>query len=270
MIVSQEHDFGFVHIPKCAGSTIRQQLREQDDFKERFYKNFEVDGLGRINGNHIPLARVREYFPEEFAALSKVKSYTIVRDPMDRFVSAIAQWIRSEYDKEPAEQSAEFITGEASKVIDYLNGLDGFPDFAHTIFARQADYVLLDGKPFLTDVIAVEGMPGFFDLMETQHNLSLQRDFVWNQTVTYKNPAMAGPLKRAKDVAQKILPVKSYAVVREMAMRAFTTKGAAVLDDTLRASNDVSAFVEQFYAQDIQIHREAAARAETTPEETLT
>jgi hypothetical protein len=63
MIVSSKHDFAFVHIPKCAGSTIRHPLRDKDDFGGRFYRSIEVPGLGLVNANHLPLNILQEHFP---------------------------------------------------------------------------------------------------------------------------------------------------------------------------------------------------------------
>ena len=91
MIINRQHDFGFVHIAKCAGSTIRQQLRGIDDAQGRFYRSIEHPVLGWINGNHIPLSVLQEHFPQDLAALRAVRSYTLTRDPMDRFISGVSQ-----------------------------------------------------------------------------------------------------------------------------------------------------------------------------------
>jgi hypothetical protein len=259
MILSRAHDFGFVHIGKCAGSTIRQQLREIDDLGGRFYHTMQVEGLGRINGNHVPLRWLADHFPDDFAALRAVQSYTITREPMDRFISSLAQRIRAQ-GREPGDMSPREIRAEAETVMADLGAVrSGFPPSIYTIFYRQIDYVRLDGEQILTRVFPMENLDALFDLLESRHGLSLIRDKVWNPTVTYRHPALSGPLKRIKDTAKALLPMKSYVALRELGVKAFTTKGAPKLTETLMGSAAVTAFVADYYREDAALH--AAARA---------
>jgi len=258
MIISKAHDFGFVHIAKCAGSTIRQQLRDKDDLGERFYRSIQHPELGRINANHLPMDILARYFPEEFDALRAVTSYTVLRDPMDRFISGVAQFIR-DAGREPGDLSPAEILETAHGVIAYMQTTPGFPDYAHALFIPQSAYLSHDGERIVTHAFAMETLGALFDRMEDAHGLALIRDKVWNQTVTYKVPAMAGPLKAAKDIAQKLLPVKAYAQARELGMQLFTTKGVPKINETLEADGQVRDFVGQFYAEDQSLHQRARA-----------
>lgn len=256
MIISKAHDFAFVHIAKCAGSTIRQQLRDKDDLGERFYRSIQHPELGRINANHLPMDILAHHFPEEFQALRSVTSYTVLREPMDRFISGVAQYIR-DTGKEPGDLSPAEIATTAQGIIAYMQATPGFPDYAHALFIPQSAYLSYKGQRVVTHAFAMETLRSLFDRMEHEHGLTLIRDRVWNQTVTYKVPAMAAPLKAAKDVAQKVLPVKAYAQAREWGMQLFTTKGVPKINETLEADNQVRDFVGQFYAEDQRLHHTA-------------
>jgi hypothetical protein len=259
MIISRAHDFGFVHIPKCAGSTIREQLRDKDDLQGRFYRTMQVEGLGKINGNHVPLRWLAEYFPADYAALRAVKSYAITRRPMDRFVSAVSQRIRA-MGQEPGNLSATEIRRLTAEILADLDKAQGFPTGLYTIFMRQTDFTCHDGAQVLTELWPMENIDGFFDMLENRHGLPLIRDTVWNPTVTYRVPAMAGPLKRAKDMAKKLLPMNAYAKLRDLGIKAFTTKGAPNLNEVLLGTATITAFVADYYRADAEQH--AAARAQ--------
>lgn len=264
MIINKAHDFGFVHIPKCAGSTIRQQLRAQDDLKEKFYYSITLPGLGRINGNHVRLPVLEAYFPDDLEALRAVTSYAITREPMERFLSGVSQYLRARGD-EPAELSENELQRVTAEIIQRLTADATKDDFDLTVFFPQVDYVFLNGERVVNHLYTMENIDQLFDAIETRHNLTLLRDKVWNPTVTYKIPQMSGGLKRLKDVAQRYLPMKAYVALRELGIRTLTTKGVPKLHDTLSSDAQVRAFVSEHYAQDAQLYREACKQQNNGP-----
>ncbi|MEM7508237.1 MAG: sulfotransferase family 2 domain-containing protein [Pseudomonadota bacterium] len=264
MIINAAHDFGFVHIPKCAGSTIRQQLRGMDDLDERFFRSLEHPDLGKINANHLPLDILDRFYPEDLSALRSVTSYTLVRDPMDRFLSGVAQYVRGGGNDpgermEPGQMTPQTALRIAGTIMDHMQETQGLTDHRHTLFMRQAAYVRLHGTQVIDHVYPVEAINDLMDRLDHQHGLTLERDQVWNPTVTYRVPAMAGGLKRVKDVARKALPLSAYARMRNLGVKLFTTKGAPALTETLRNDDKVQRFVNSFYAEDAEIYRAAQA-----------
>ncbi|MBW4710793.1 hypothetical protein KX928_23630 [Roseobacter sp. YSTF-M11] len=256
MIINKAHDFGFVHIPKCAGSTIRQQLRDKDDAQGKFYHTMTIPELGKVNANHLPLAVLAAHFPQDFEALRAVTSYAIARAPMERFISSMAQYLRRD-DQNPAEMSAAEIRKRTLAVIAELSASGAAPEMRHTIFLRQAGYVFLQGEKIIDHVYPMTRMEALFDRIETQHGFDLIRDTVWNPTVTYRFPLISRPLKSLKETAQKLLPVKTYASVRDLGFRLFTTRGVAALNDTLLNMSEVTAFVQDYYGEDKKLYQEA-------------
>lgn len=261
MIISKRHDFGFVHIPKCAGSTIRQQLRELDDLGGKFYHTMTVPGFGRINGNHVLLTVLERYFPEDLAALRAVTSYAILREPEDRFISAVAQYLRANV-REPSELSAKEILAETGRIIASLRDDPEQRVMRNVIFYRQTDYVYLHGERVIDHLYTMDDLAPLFDRLEARHGLKLERDTVWNPTVTYRIPGSSGGIKRAKDVARRMLPVRTYTAVRDMGVRLLTTRGVAQLDAALKGSAEVQDFVAMHYAEDAALYRSVRAGAE--------
>lgn len=256
MIISTERNFGFVHIPKCAGSTIKRQLLDLHDIKDRFSSARKHAELGKINRNHLPLYILDHHFPEALAALRAVTSYTLLRDPMDRFISGVAQFARDR-GREPGEMTPKALRMTAHGIVNYMEATSGFPDIAYTLFIRQSDYVSLHGMRVIDHTYPVEAIDELMDRLEREHGVKLLRGRIWNPTVTYRVPAMVGGLKRLKSTAQKVLPVATYAHVRDLGIKLFTTKGAPNLTETLRSDDKVRNFVDNFYAEDIALHQAA-------------
>lgn len=258
MIINKAHDFGFVHIPKCAGSTIRQQLRDRDDLEGKFYHTMTLPDIGRINANHILLGTLEQHFPDDLARLRDVTSYAILRAPMDRFKSAVAQHLRGHV-REASELSLAEIQAETDKIIAEIRADPDQRVIRNTIFYRQVDYVFLHDEQIIDHLYPMTNMAPLFDRLDQVHGLALERDQVWNPTVTYRVPGSSSGLKRLKDKARKVLPTKTYATVRDIGIRLLTTKGVPKLERFLDNSQTVRDFVDDHYARDIALYHKVRA-----------
>ena len=259
MIISKAHDFGFVHIPKCAGSTIRQQLRDKDDLSGRFYHTMILPEVGRINANHVRLETLEQFFPDTLTALRQVVSHAIVREPHERFRSAVAQHLRGR-GTNPADMSDTELASEVAQLMTMIEDDTDFQNIQNTIFFRQTDFIFLHGERVVEHLFLMENIQDLFDRMESVHGLTLKRDTVWNPTVSYRVPGTAGSLNRLKTLAQRVLPHRHYAALRDLGVALFTTRGVPKLEALLTGSDDVRAFVERFYADDIALYHDLKAR----------
>lgn len=249
MIINAAHDFGFVHIPKCAGSTIRQQLREEDDLDGKFYHTMTLPDIGRINGNHVPLDLLESHFSEDLARLRAVTSYAIVRDPTKRFVSTVAQYLRSHV-REPAELSVQEILTETNRIITAVGKDTTRSVISNTIFYRQVDYVYLREEKIIEHIYAMENIQGLQEHITAHHGLTLQANKVWNPTVTYRVSGISGALKRANGLARRMLPKRAHVALRDLGIKAMTTKGVPALETALLESTEVRSFIAEHYATD--------------------
>ena len=115
MKYSADQKLFFVHIPKCAGLSIYRGLDAIAEFPWASFArdNKEAEAalrdrvtpfgythaeLGEIHQAHIPLAILARDFPETFALLEHSTSFAVLRDPRDRFISALRQHLR-EFDE---------------------------------------------------------------------------------------------------------------------------------------------------------------------------
>lgn len=109
MIISHKHKFVFIHIPKCAGSSIRRRLLELDPDAESYWDREWDHRLGRyVDCAHMPLADL-VVRPELTGPLQEYFVFTVIRNPYSRFRSALA-----EYRKDNPSETIETILGRLS------------------------------------------------------------------------------------------------------------------------------------------------------------
>src|SRR6185503_13683036 len=155
MIISGQHRFIFVAIPKTGTHSVRRALREHMGPRDLeqvglfVQRQLPIPELARIGHGHISLAQLRPYLkPEEFESFFK---FAFVRNPFDRFVS-YASFITREvghFDRDPQKVMRYFIAN---------------PPMDHILFRPQHELVT-DGKgELLTDYVGrVEQMQESYD-----------------------------------------------------------------------------------------------------------
>lgn len=92
MIISFKHKFIFIAVPKTAGHSIRDALRphlapndwEQCGLFEK--KSFPQPHIAALGHGHLTWRDAKALMPE--AIFSQFRSFAVIRDPYDRFVSA--------------------------------------------------------------------------------------------------------------------------------------------------------------------------------------
>ncbi|WP_119719108.1 sulfotransferase family 2 domain-containing protein [Cognatilysobacter tabacisoli] len=107
MIVSHQHRYIFVPMPKTGTHSVRQALREHlgpDDIEQVglfVNKRFPFDDIARIKHGHLSVRQVRPYLGDEVA--DAYFKFTFVRNPFDRFVSYCSFMTRQTgaFDRDP-------------------------------------------------------------------------------------------------------------------------------------------------------------------------
>lgn len=94
MIYIRQTGFLFIHIPKCAGTFVKDNLGRYDEFDLSFYQSDEKDKWKKRA--HRTLDEISRQDPDLFLLLEKLNTNAIVRDPNQRFVSALRQHCKEE------------------------------------------------------------------------------------------------------------------------------------------------------------------------------
>lgn len=155
MIVSAQHRFIFVAIPKTGTHAVRQALRAhlgpQDMEQVGLFVNrrMPIPDLARIGHGHLTLQQVRPYFqPQDFNGFFK---FAFVRNPFDRFISYCAFMTREhgQFDRDPQGVMRHFIAN---------------PPWQHILFQPQHSFVAGPNGALLTDYLGrVEAMQQSYD-----------------------------------------------------------------------------------------------------------
>ena len=92
MIISHEKKFIFIHNPKCAGTTFRAAIETHHDHSRRFWGVDHESYFQRdVDYAHLRLWELAALFPELMALFETYNSVAFVRNPFQRFLSAISE-----------------------------------------------------------------------------------------------------------------------------------------------------------------------------------
>ena len=95
MIVSERSGFVFVHNPKCGGSVFRRAIEAHHDHPRTFWTPQPAPFFGiEMDHAHLRLWEVQALHPDVFRRLRFEPSVVFVRNPLDRFVSALHHHLR--------------------------------------------------------------------------------------------------------------------------------------------------------------------------------
>ena len=279
MLRKSDPDVFFIHVPKCGGTTVSQSLRPHLAFPVEEMAadlglpasqmpphdyNLRHPELGRIKVNHIPAAILAEHFPRTWAAVEASSSFAVLRDPRDRFVSAVLQRLREYRGLGASAVSDRRVEDEAARVCEWLDGRGPFCDAEYVHFSRQADYVERQGRRVHERVFPIERLDALYDWLHERHGLPRLRP----------EPKRVG--RRPRGWMRHVHPVASFAGRRLLGRRA----RAALYPLWLRSGAfentssgygriafdaGVEAFVARHYARDGELHREALERCGEAP-----
>lgn len=156
MIVSHQHRFVFVAIPKTGTHSVRQALRAHlgsEDIEQVglfVNKRFPYAELAQIKHGHLSLLQVRPFLGEqEFSSYFK---FAFVRNPYDRFVSYCAFMTRD----------GDVFSRNPEAVMRHM--LFVAPPEQHILFQPQNSFLADESGHLLTDYVGrVEEMQASYD-----------------------------------------------------------------------------------------------------------
>ncbi len=175
MIISDKHNFVFIHIPKCAGSSLRTILNKIDTsaYSTNFVKDHPV--LGKTDYTHIPLVVLEKYFPEAYRKTQDYFSFCIIRDPHERFPSSIAQHLKMYKSLRLTYLSKRRFKVEVEKVIGSLEkhkNSECMPyDLIH--FQKQISYIFNGGNQIVENIYTIDNVNSVFVDLSSKTGLEI-------------------------------------------------------------------------------------------------
>ena len=263
MVISEEHRFVFVHIPKCAGSSVRRRLfcfNEGLLVGPPWIRNHSKLGLLYIG--HVPLFVLREYFSHEFETVQNYWSFCVVRNPFDRFASSVPQRTR-EYNDRPIEKlSTKEIRLFINETIEYLSQHQQVrsllpSEYIH--FQRQIDYIELDGERIIDSIYTVDQIDELFTDVEIKLGQKLAesagqaKNNRANQTIVFRNNFLRRSIEISRPLTNylsKVLPESTKQTIRD---HVYVPRDKRLKD--IFEEDHVQAFIRNYYKDDIALYK---------------
>lgn len=254
IIISDRHKFVFVHIPKCAGTTVRTLLEQFDETDGAYAPSIRKHPtLGRVDYTHLPLKLLREIAPEDFGKVRTYRAFALVRDPEARFVSALSQRLKMYGTHELAQIDTAEADRLAGEVVERLQDPSAahLPEFIH--FARQSDFISCDGEELIEDLYPTTHVSHLVREIGRITGEDMGRVGNDNPTLVFRNDGLRRLALGGKAISQGLLGTQATTTLRGWARRLLMTP----LQDGGRhfpLGDEVRAFVRTFYAEDFRLY----------------
>jgi len=262
VIISDEYKFCFIHIPKCAGSTVRDQLKQYDDRVFLCHDNYgELPGIGRFHSWHIPLFILREHFPEHYQKIAEYESYALLRNPHARFSSSVFQYFKEFRSSPLYALPKNKAKKEVYEIIRVLREKEeeniSFLPYEYVHFQRQVDYIYDQGERVIDNIYTINDVEELLADIHRKiggHMLPDGEEAVRkiNQSIAYRNSAIRIFLEVIKPFAgpawRSLVPVNARIRIKESLVIPENKRTDWIFDDGM-----VIDFVERYYREDIKM-----------------
>ena len=165
MIISDTNSFIFIHVPKCAGTSIRSILGKYDARNNFYWSHLLIPGGTKndyyIDKAHMSLKTLKRLYPNDFHLISEYTTFALSRHPRKRLISAFLE-PRQELLSRAKIKSDEGIRTTRRFFQRYIHLLTTNADFLHYAFVHatpQSQYHIHRGK-MMTDVVIKLENPG--------------------------------------------------------------------------------------------------------------
>jgi hypothetical protein len=256
IVLSETPPLAFVHIPKCAGTTVSEQLIERLD-PDPFFASMEWEEhpvLGRYQPGHMTLPELAIAFPDIIDRLRRVPAFAVIREPRSRFRSALLEYLTNvrgiPHDQIPADQIRAEIDTVIGACRPYMAGTAPRIEGLYVHFNRQSDFIDLNGERIVDRLYPIERLD---DLARDLNEVAgVTIDAVQNRRPARSLSRRSAGVRKSLAKAKTVLPLTVYEKARSAMLPLFHVKRDPHLEDALWRP-EVEAFVEQFYADDFAI-----------------
>ncbi|WP_146180722.1 hypothetical protein [Thalassorhabdomicrobium marinisediminis] len=219
---------------------MRKQLMRYDETGGKYKARTHVlPGYGTVDMGHVTLPVMARFFSEDLAIVQKVKAFGLVRDPVQRFGSALAEHTRRFRDRALDSYSD---TERKGLIDEVLRAIEARPECApaeYCHFSKQKAFFYVDDQQIVADIFRLEDYTAALQHIEqvTGKRLSSRRR---NQSTSGGRSSRRG-LRRLLNLAKPEQKVSDWRVLPEL------TEGP------------VRRFVDDYYADDRHLHTSTAA-----------
>ena len=251
MIISDRNKFVFIHIPKCAGTSIRSRIEHLDDRSGAYSSRLdEHPELGLLNYVHIPLKTLRDHFPHEYECLEAYRSLAVMRDPSARFVSSVYQYCNRYSDVEMRSHSITTLRRQVDQLIDTIEEQEarnpgGRLPAKLIHFQRQHHFTHLDGAQVVQNIVDISQIDSaLLELLGTSE-LRVSDSIKANESRVFRNNGLkilASSVRAIAPGIPRVLSLRLSAKIKNYAYAPAKDRFATVFEDA-----KVRDFIARYY-----------------------
>lgn len=277
MLVYDTAGLAFIHVPKNGGKSVRQALDAAAPLNLQFTAadlgmspealaadyasgaGVRHPQLGQIKPEHLPLVFWRDYFPTTFAAFSRCKSFVLLREPRDRFFSAVLQRLGEYQDMKALRADDPVVTREALAVCEWLEGRGPFCDIGYIHFTRQTDYVELDGTRLVDALFPISRTDAAAHWIAAQTGLEIAVAHEHARREPKKWASTLQPM--ARFAGRRIIPGPVKRALYPLWRNSGAFADASKRYRSIALDPAVETFISRYYAADNALYAQAEAAA---------
>jgi len=280
MLICKRANIAFVQIPKNGSKSVRQALltsfgldhgpvaRDRNWTVEEFEAAYARDAVDYIPGvennlDHLTLAVYRELLPQAYAAFRAAHSFALIREPRERFLSALLQRLGQFQELNGLRVDDPVVGTEARHVCEWLDGRGIFNDRTYIHFARQVDYVDLEGERLVDMIFPIERTDAAEAWIE---GLTGERIAIAHEHAR-REPKKLGKVlyPSLRRIGRSVIPPKMRDAVHPIWRNSPLFDNAAKRYAKIDLSPAVEQFIQHYYAADFALYREARAQRGGAP-----
>ncbi|MBO0732802.1 MAG: sulfotransferase family 2 domain-containing protein [Methylocapsa sp.] len=254
MIISDDYRFAFIHIPKCAGSSVSAQLAGIDSYHGKFSGDGPHDQLGYIYFCHLPLQTLHDHFPEEFRKVTEYDSVAFVREPQARFASALMQYVRT-YKIPQFKISVHAAAAEAAGVIEHLRKKPQTLEAAYSMFLPQTSFTTLNHKVLIKHLFLLGQMAEFADFVRMKTGICFRAGNRENQSAVPRSAIVKDVSSIFRHVYVYLPQSARYKLKMAAVAYGLYKSATQELSQKLSENHEIRNFIDDYYAEDIMLFK---------------
>ncbi len=215
--------------------------------------------MGMVHYAHFTLADLARYFPAEYHKVIDYRSIAIVRDPVDRFYSALFQRLREFRGYQQSQITASVIEIEADAVIEMLRASAQRLDLEYVHFNRQSDYIFNDEERIVTEVFALDRLADASTYIESVTGVRLDEAAPENRTLALKAGVFAPLIRTLRKPYAAIVPLRMRDGLRTRLTK-FGLYGSVEKRKFHEPGGRTERFLGAHYAKDFELYAFASRR----------
>lgn len=255
MIISHRHQFIFIHIPKCGGTTVRTSLKRFDD-DGWFVGGGNTPPFGILDRQHLPLDFLRQNFPNKFQLFKTYQSFTVLRDVRARFRSSLAQYCKVHYQTSFAGISWVDQRDLVDKLFTKIPKGVATMDYRYTHFIPQYRFVEDEGIQIIQKLYNSSQIKDLPMLLRKDFGLKIEADEMFRRNESLRHRSKFSEIfdktirRAAPTRLKEVIPARVKSRLRSFALRPVRKE-----DVYPEFEAHTGQFIKDFYAKDIVLNK---------------